>query len=203
MLMKEKNSPIVISGPSASGKSRLIEYIEQEYPTFLEATGITTRERRPVEVGRMYFVSKAEFANLISTNGLIEYCIYNNNYYGVPKSEFEKLKEYHLMFNVGYSSASEIKRLYQDTKMIYLLPPTEEELIRRLGGRDQERFSIGIQETMNNAFKYDYLLISITDDLEATANDFMDIVNQTSESEQKKLILAKNRDFINNFYKRR
>ena len=50
----------------------------------------------------------AEFENLISTDGLIEYCIYNNNYYGVPKSEFEKLKEYHLMFNVGYSSAKEI-----------------------------------------------------------------------------------------------
>ena len=55
---KIENSPIVISGPSGAGKSELIEYVEKKYPTFLEATGITTREKRKVEVGRMYFVSK-------------------------------------------------------------------------------------------------------------------------------------------------
>ena len=82
-MIDTRNNPIVISGPSGSGKSELIEYIEKEYPTFLEATGITTRAKREIEVGRMYFVSKAEFENLISTDGLIEYCIYNNNYYAI------------------------------------------------------------------------------------------------------------------------
>lgn len=128
--------------------------------------------------------------------------MFNNNYYGVPKSEFEKLKEYHLMFNVGYSSAKEIKNIYEDTKMIYLLPPTSEELIRRLGDRGKERYVIGIQETMEYAFKYDYLLVSITNNLQQTAYDLMDIVNQKNASQQKKLILAKNRDFVNNFYKK-
>ncbi len=199
---KTENSPIVISGPSGAGKSELIDYVEKNYPTFLEATGITTREKRKVEVGRMYFVSKEEFQQLILSNGLIEYCIFNNNYYGVLKSEFDKLKEYHLMFNVGYSSAREIKNIYDDTKMIYLLPPTSEELIRRLGDRGQERYDIGIQETMEYAFKYDYLLISITNNLQQTADDLIDIVNQKNIAQQKKLILAKNRDFVNNFYKK-
>lgn len=198
-----RNNPIVISGPSGNGKSELIEYIEKEYPTFLEATGITTRAKREIEVGRMYFVSKAEFENLISTDGLIEYCIYNNNYYGVPKSEFEKLKEYHLMFNVGYSSAKEIKKMYEDTTMIYLMPPTKEELLRRLGDRGEERYLLGIQETMNYALKYDYLLLSLTNDMKTTTDDFMDIVNQKEESKQKRLILAKNKDFITSFYKGR
>ncbi len=199
---KIENSPIVISGPSGAGKSELIEYVEKKYPTFLEATGITTREKRKVEVGRMYFVSKEEFQQLIISNDLIEYCVFNNNYYGVPKSEFEKLKEYHLMFNVGYSSAREIKNIYDDTKMIYLLPPTSEELIRRLGDRGKERYIIGIQEMMDYAFEYDYLLISITNNLQQTADDLMDIVNQKNTAQQKKLILAKNRDFVNNFYKK-
>lgn len=201
--MYEKNNPIVISGPSGSGKSKLVDYIEKNYPTFLEAMGITTREKRPIEIGRMYFVSKKEFEDLISQNGLIEYTIYNNNYYGVSKSEFEKLKEYHLMFNVGYSSAKEIKSLYEDTSMIFLLPPTEEELIKRLGDRGTERYLLGIKDTMTNAFKYDYLLISLTDDLKTTAEDFMDIISQNSKSYQKKLILSKNKDFINNFYSKR
>ena len=199
---KIENSPIVISGPSGAGKSELIEYVEKKYPTFLEATGITTREKRKVEVGRMYFVSKEEFQQLIISNDLIEYCVFNNNYYGVPKSEFEKLKEYHLMFNVGYSSAREIKNIYDDTKMIYLLPPTSEELIRRLGDRGKERYIIGIQEMMDYAFEYDYLLISITNNLQQTADDLMDIVNQKNTAQQKKLILAKNRDFVNNLYKK-
>ena len=198
-----KNSPIVISGPSGSGKSELIEYIERKYPTFLEATGITTRAKRENEVGKMYFISKEEFEKLILTNSLIEYCIYNNNYYGVPKSEFEKLKKNHLIFNVSYSSAKEIKKLYINTTMIYLLPPTKDELLRRLSNRGNERYLLGIQETMNNALKYDYLLLSLTNDLETTTNDFMDIINQKEGSKQKKLVLAKNKDFITNFYKER
>lgn len=197
-----KNNPIVISGPSGSGKSALIEHIEKNYPTFLEATGITTREKREIEIGRMYFVDKEEFEKLIAANGLIEYCIYNNNYYGVPKSEFEKLNEYHLIFNVGYSSAKEIKKIYRDTIMIYLMPPDQKELLRRLGERGQERFLAGIKETLENAFNYDYLLVSITDDMKTTTDDFMDIINQKTESHQKRLVLAKNRDFINKFYKK-
>lgn len=194
-------SPIVISGPSGSGKSVLIEYIERQNPLFLEATGSTTRKKREIETGRMYFISKEEFELLIKSGGLIEYCIYNGNYYGVSRNEFEKLKEYHLIFNVGYSSAKEIKSIYQGTCMIYLLPPTKEELLKRLGNRDIERYNLGIEETLNNAFKYEYLLLSQPYDLNTTYCDFMDIVEEKSRSQQKRLILAKNKDFVNNFYK--
>ena len=55
---------------------------------------------------------------------------------------------------------------------------------------------------MDYAFEYDYLLISITNNLQQTADDLMDIVNQKNTAQQKKLILAKNRDFVNNFYKK-
>lgn len=107
------------------------------------------------------------------------------------------------MFNVTYSSAKVIKELYDKTTMIYLLPPTEEELLRRLGNREYERYLLGIQETMNFALKYDYLLLSLTNDLKTTAEDFMDIVSQNPNSQQKRLVLAKNRDFVNNFYSKR
>ncbi len=197
-----KNNPIVISGPSGAGKSELIDYIEKQYSDFIEAIGMTTRAKRQGEVGKMNFVSREEFTKLILTNGLIEYCTYNNNYYGVPKSEFEKLNDYHVMFNVGYSSAKEIKKLYEKTQMIYLLPPTERELLRRLGDREYERFLAGIKETTDNALKYDSLLISLTDDLQTTTDNFMEIVSEKNEAKQYKMVLSKNRDFVRNFYKR-
>ncbi len=196
-------NPIVITGPSGSGKTELIDYVEKNYPGFMEADGVTTRPRRENEVGRIGFLTEDEFKKLIVADKLIDYCIYNNNYYGTPKSEFEKLRFYHLMFNVTYSSAKVIKELYDKTTMIYLLPPTEEELLRRLGDRGYERYLLGIQETMNFALKYDYLLLSLTNDFKTTADDFMDIVNQNPNSQQKRLVLAKNRDFVNNFYSKR
>lgn len=199
--MKEyERNPIVISGPSGSGKSKLIDYVETKYPTFKEAIGMTTRERRPLEIEKMNFVTIEDFKEAIKKNELIEYCIYNNNYYGVSKNEFKKLAEYNIIFNVGYSSAKEIQKIYSGTHMIYLLPPTKEELLRRLGDRGYERYIAGINETVNNALKYDYLLISLTDDIEKTSSDFMDIVSQNSNGKQKRLVYAKNKDFIKHFY---
>lgn len=200
--MKEKRySPIVLSGPSGSGKSDLIDYIEKKNPLFLEATGSTTRAKRENETGRMNFLTKERFNELILSDNLIEYCIYNGNYYGVSKEEFLKLRSYHLIFNVGYSSAKIIKKEYDDTFMIYLLSPTKEELLRRMGSRDLERYKLGIEETMKNAFNYEYLLLSLTNDLESTYYDFMDIISQNDKANQKRLTLSKNIDFINNFYK--
>ena len=194
-------SPIVITGPSGSGKSVLIEYIEQNNQLFVEAYGATTREKRENETGKMYFISHDEFEQLIDKNLLIEYCIYRNNYYGVLKSELEKLRERYVMFNVGYSSAQVIQSIQKSTFMIYLLPPNKEELLRRLGDRGYERYLLGIEETVNNAEKFDYLLLSQTDNLKGTYEDFMNIVEQKNDYQKSKMVLARNKDFIKNFYK--
>ena len=102
-------SPIVISGPSGSGKSVLIEYIEKQNPLFLEATVSTNRKKRKIETGRMYFISKEEFETLInnlrdkldettvalvSEEILATISAYNNGFDEYTKSveEVEKLK---------------------------------------------------------------------------------------------------------------
>ena len=180
---KIENSPIVISGPSGAGKSELIEYVEKKYPTFLEATGITTREKRKVEVGRMYFVSKEEFQQLIISNDLIEYCVFNNNYYGVPKSEFEKLKEYHLMFNVGYSSAREIKNIYDDKLAIeeekekIQKNSNQIELLRKSLERDNSKLNAEAENIVADAkFKARNILL----DAKEEANDIIRELNKES-----------------------
>ena len=193
--------PIVIAGPSGAGKTELINYITEHYSSFTEAAGYTTRPRRDTDNENIKSISKDEFEQMISSNGLIEYCVYNGNYYGIPKSEFQKLEKYNLIFNVGYSSAEIIKRIYSDTLMIYLLPPTKEELIRRLGDRERERYILGIEETKKNASKYDYLLVSETDNLEGTCNNFLNIVQQNQRQIQEKLKMEKNKDFVDDFYR--
>ena len=85
--------------------------------------------------------------------------------------------------------------------MIYLLPPNKEELLRRLGDRGYERYLLGIEETVNNAEKFDYLLLSQTDNLKGTYEDFMNIVEQKNDYQKSKMVLARNKDFIKNFYK--
>ncbi len=200
-MIKNQYSPIIISGPSGAGKTKLVEFIEKQNPIFLEAVGLTTRKKRENEVEKMNFITKEEFEALINQDKLIEYCIYNNNYYGMCKEELEKLKYYNLIFNVGYSSAKIIKEMYGNSYMIYLLPPNKEELLKRLGNRDYNRYELGIIETIQHALKYDYLLISLTDNLEKTYFDFMEIIEEKSKSQQKRLTLSKNKDFVNNFYK--
>lgn len=195
-----KNSPIIVTGPSGSGKSSLIKYIEDKNTEFYEATGMTTRNKRENEIDRINFVTKKEFEEYIKNNLLIEYILYNGNYYGMPKSEFKKLEDKKVIFNVGYNSAKVIKSFYEKSKMIYLMPQNKEELIKRLGDRGLERYRLGIEETIKNALYYEYLLISYKENLEKIYNDFMEIVEEKESSKQKKLILKKNKDFIKHFY---
>ena len=197
------NIPIILTGPSGAGKTELTNYITKRYDTFKEAIGYTTREKRIDDDGKIISISREQFTKLILNDELIEYGIYNENFYGIPKSEFEKLEQYNLIFNVGYSSAKIIKKMHKEALMIYLLPPNKEELLRRLENRDKEhkRYMLGMEETKNNSHMYEYLLISKTNDLEAICNDFMQIVNKNKIQIQDRLKMKENRDFIDDFYR--
>lgn len=202
--MKRENIPIVLTGPSGSGKTELINYILENSDFFQEASGFTTRARRENEKENIETITKEEFEELILNNKLIEYCEYNNNYYGIPKSEFEKLEKGNLIFNVGYSSAKVIKEEYNNSLMIYLLPPDKKELLRRLTkeNREYRRYLLGMEETLKNANKYDYLLISETDNLPKTFENFIHIYNERQKKElELELIKNKNKEFIEEFYR--
>ena len=62
---KFRYSPIILSGPSGAGKTEIIDFIEKKDSTFLEATGSTTRQKREIETGRMYFISFKNYNNII------------------------------------------------------------------------------------------------------------------------------------------
>jgi guanylate kinase len=189
--------PIVITGPSGTGKTKLIEYITNRNIEYTEAVGVTTRERRKTD-RNINFTTKENFVKLINEHRLIEYTIYNGNYYGMPINELDKLKRQSVIFDVGYSSAKLVKMTYNKTKMIYMLPPSEEELIKRLKkeNRDINRFVLGKNETLKNSQYYDYLLISDTDNMEAIYQNFINIVEKNEKTD-----IDKKEKFIEDFYR--
>ncbi len=194
-------SPIVLSGPSGAGKTELIDYLISKDNIFEEAPGITTRERRPGEVGNTEFVTMKEFLELKEHDQLIQYAEYNGNYYGTLKSALNLLQYKQVLFNMGYAGTMALKELRPDSSLIYILPPTKEEIIKRMGNRGKERYGLGMEQTMNSIDIYDYLLISYTNNLEYLYDDFMDIFLDNEKGKEKSLTLTKNKDFMRNFYK--
>ena len=199
--MKENNySPIVLSGPSGAGKNELIEYLKERDSIFEEAQGITTRKRRIEDTGNTTFITKEEFLKYIENDELLQYAIYNGNYYGTIKESLELLNSKQVLFNMGLDGTLSLKKIRPDSSLIYILPPDKEELIRRMGNRDIRRYDIGKKQTINSIDVYDYLLISYTDNLDLLYDDFMNIYLNKEEGKEKSLKLVKNRDFMRNFY---
>lgn len=189
-ILKEKNrgNLIVISGPSGSGKDSIVNELKKINDNFWVSVSMTTRSPRKNEIAGQdyFFVSKEEFENNIKNNSFLEYAIYNDNYYGTPKSKIEeKLKNgQDVILVIEIQGALKIKELIPEAIFIFILPPSMQELKRRLINRNTEdkdkivkRFTTAYRE-INEVTKYNYVVVN--DDLEASAHK----VNSILESER-------------------
>lgn len=183
MLKNKKGLLIVISGPSGVGKGtvckELVKYFNAWY-----SVSVTTREKRDGEIeGKDYFfVTKQEFEEKIKDNDFLEYATYNNNYYGTLKSKInEKLDNNIDVFaEIEVKGARNIKNIYEDSVLIYILPPSLKELEERLRNRHTEdeetiknRMNI-TKEELKQLDIYDYAVIN--DDLESTIEKIKNII---------------------------
>lgn len=190
MLECKKGLLIVLSGPSGVGKGtickNLIEYFNAWY-----SVSVTTREKRNGEIdGKDYFfVTREEFRQRIKDNDFLEYATYNNNYYGTLKSKInEQLNNNVDVFvEIEVKGAENIKKIYPDSVLIYILPPSLKELEDRLKGRNtedketiQNRMNI-TKEELKQIDIYDYAIIN--DDLEKAIEKVKNII----ESEKSKV----------------
>lgn len=168
--MKKKGLLIVVSGFAGSGKGTLMKRLTEDHEDFALSVSMTTRAPRPGEVhGREYFfVSKEEFEQKIQADGLIEYAFYVENYYGTPKAYVEKQREAgkNVVLEIEVQGALKVKERFPDAVLIFVLPPSIEELYRRLKNRGTETEDV-IRKRMHRAAaeaaligKYDYILIN-------------------------------------------
>ena len=171
---KEKGTLVVISGPSGAGKDTIInEVIKKEINAWVSIS-MTSRPLRGNEVdGKDYFfVTKEEFEDNIKKGNFLEYAKYNDNYYGTPKNKIEDYlnKGIDVVLNIEIQGALQIKELIKDALFIFIMPPSMEELKRRLINRGTDssekilsRFKTAYQE-INEVTKYNYVVVN--DDLD-------------------------------------
>ncbi|MBQ7954366.1 MAG: guanylate kinase [Lachnospiraceae bacterium] len=197
--MKRKGILIVVSGFSGAGKGTLMKELLKTYDNYALSVSMTTRTPRTGEVdGREYFFSSREnFEKKIAEDGLIEYAEYCGNYYGTPRQYVEQqlAAGKDVILEIEIQGALKVKEKFPDTLLLFVTPPSAEELKRRLVGRGTETMEV-IEKRMSRAIEesegiesYDYLVIN--DDLQVCTQEIHHIVQSV------KYEPSRNVEFIN------
>lgn len=167
---KTKGSLIVISGPSGSGKDSICERLKEYNENFWVSISCTTRKPRDGEEEGInyYFRSKEEFENLIEKDELLEYAIYNEEYYGTPKKVINEYlnKGTDVILIIEVQGALKVKHKVPEATFIFIMPPTMKDLILRQKKRNSDsndkiikRFKRAYQE-INELSKYNYVVVN-------------------------------------------
>lgn len=183
--MNDRGILIVISGPSAAGKGtvcrEVLNYTEENLELSISAT---TRKPRAGEVEGVnyFFKSREEFVRMIESNDFIEYAQVYDNYYGTPKKYvMDKLEEgKNVILEIDVQGAKKVKDSIKDSVLIFIMPPSFEELRKRIKGRGTESVQ-DIDKRMSKAYDeichikdYDYVVVN--DDVKKAAEKIICIL---------------------------
>ena len=168
-----KGRLIVISGPSGAGKGTICEELFKD-ENVVFSVSMTTRAPREGEVdGREYFfVTEDEFLANIENGGFLEHAQTFGNYYGTPKEAVlsQMAEGYDVILDIDTKGARQVREIYPESVLIFVLPPSMEELKRRItcrGSENEEDMKIRLGEAvheMSLAENYDYCIVN--DDLD-------------------------------------
>ncbi len=180
----EKGKLFVISGPSGAGKSTVVFKAMEGRDDVCFSTSVTTRKPRPGEVdGREYFfVDLDRFKEMVENDELLEHAEYVANSYGTPRAYVEdKLSSgMNVILDIEVQGARQVNEKKPDSVKIFIIPPSIEELERRLKGRGTdtaraiEARLIRARQEYKEANFYDYIIIN--DDAERAAKELAAIM---------------------------
>ena len=205
--MSKRGTLVVVSGFSGAGKGTLMNKLIDEQDDYALSISATTRKPRDGEVdGREYFfISEEEFEQLIRDDALIEYAKYVCHYYGTPLSYVEEKlsKGKDVILEIEIQGALKIKEKFPDTLMLFVVPPSIQELEKRLVTRGTEcdevinsRIERAVEEAKGMS-EYDYILVN--DDIDECANEMHKIIqgDTTLVQDNKELIKGIQDELIN------
>ncbi|MCX5816944.1 MAG: guanylate kinase [Proteobacteria bacterium] len=177
-LDKKKGHLFVVSGPSGAGKSTLIRRFLAEDHNSTFSVSYTTREKRQNETNGKdyYFVDIDTFKEMIHKNGFLEWENVYNYLYGTPKKEvFETLERgLDIVLDIDVKGALNVKNQYPYAYLIFIEPPSREELIKRLSLRGEKEIGMRMQRVEEEIDKkgfFDYTIIN--ENIKTAYNDFI------------------------------
>jgi guanylate kinase len=188
--MKKPPSMIIITAPSGAGKSSLLERILGDFKVLKDTTTYTTRSMRTGESeGNPYhFVTKPRFQELVRQGFFVEWAPVHAHLYGTPLHQIEAAQKEGrvVIMDVDVKGARTFKQKYPDAVSIFILPPSIEELRRRISGRDKklpedlETRLINAKIEMEEASHFDYQIVN--DDFEKSYQEFKKIIEDLLEN---------------------
>jgi guanylate kinase len=175
----------VIAAPSGAGKTSLVRALVERHPSLRFSISYTTRAKRPNEThGRDYFfVSKDEFQAMVGRGEFLEHAQVFDNYYGTARAQVEAslAAGQDLILEIDWQGAQQIRRALPECRSIFILPPSRDELERRLRGRGTDEEEV-IQRRLKDAAtdmthwsEFDYVVVN--DDFERALGDLHAIVH--------------------------
>ena len=179
---------IVISGASGVGKGTVLNLMMQKRSDLSFSVSATTRDPRPGEVdGKHYFfISKECFEEMIKNDEFLEYDAHAANYYGTLRGQAEaKMKTGHVLLDIEPKGAAQVRQAAPDATLIFIMPPSAEELERRLRGRgdtSEEQIALRMERAvweMEQRSWYDHVVIN--DDAQRCADEILSIISNLED----------------------
>ena len=178
-----KGKLIVISGASGVGKGTVLGIMMKKRKDLSFSVSATTREPRPGEIDGVhyYFISREKFEEMIAQGAFLEYDAHADNYYGTPQAQAEEKRERGpVLLDIEPKGAKQVRASVPDAELIFIMPPSIEELERRLRGRgdtSEEQIKMRMERAvweMEQRFWYDHVVVN--DDPERCADEILNII---------------------------
>ncbi|MEX0444621.1 guanylate kinase [Xenorhabdus sp. SGI246] len=176
----------IVSAPSGAGKSSLIQALLKTQPLYDTQVSVshTTRPTRPGENHgeHYYFITVDEFQNMINHDEFLEHACVFGNYYGTSRKIIEDTlaSGVDVFLDIDWQGAQQIRQKMPASRSIFILPPSKEELLRRLRGRGQDSEEVIVKRMyqavaeMEHHREYDYVIIN--DDFNTALADLQSII---------------------------
>ena len=181
-----KGKVLILSGPSGVGKGTVVNKLLETVDNVTLSISATTRQPRCGEIDGVhyFYISREDFEEKIKNDQLLEYNLYNGNYYGTLKSYVESLQAEgkHVILEIDVNGGRQIKERTPDAITVFMTAPSDEEIERRLRNRNTEteeailkRLEIAKKERQQAA---DYDFFVCNDTIESAVNQLIDILNK-------------------------